>query len=436
MFRKSDDDDNKAFFTRSAAIEEQEAMAQIAAEDAAKRKLAEDEAYQQQQAKQVQKVGLYYNFFYRLASITTNTLELAGQSIGFIGKILPPLNALVTGMLFIVDLVEALFISRETRNRRAMKITNSIVATGLSTAALVLSFNPATAPLGLTLSAGAMAMSATKDAFFWYKARRDLRNATQTLTAASQQLRHDTHEYVLAKHEPDLVRVKAFNAEIGQLTKKGLTLETKSRYTQLIQQKSQVMATINTALQSHEPLALQRKKVNELAAKVEVLRIERNQKRRSFFSNALSCLGVCLLAVSAMAVAAAVLTNPIGLSIAATTLLGIATAVAIKNNFFSKSAPVVPLETSGAESADDSIHHKALSMSTEYIVNELAAVGHLGAEKTASNDPYAYQALQDETGSKARSTHNFSTEALLKGVNDPVASAKLQPTATERKLKG
>ncbi|MEO8401453.1 MAG: hypothetical protein ABI597_06595 [Gammaproteobacteria bacterium] len=241
----------------------------------------ESDEYIKKQITQTQEVNVQVKWFFRLGSVITNAIKVAGDAIGIVGKIIPPLNALITGMFTIVDLVEAIFISQETRQRRGVKIFTSIMGSGLTIAAAVLTFNPLTAPLGAALSAGAMFVATIKEAYFWYNAKIDLDNAKKNLVVSSEELANFT-----TSHPTD-------KAGINKL---------------------------KNTISVHK-------------AAVYKARITRNEKRRAFAYNALSFVGMTLLAVTAFALAGAILANPIGLGIAGVSLLAVAVVGGAYNTY-------------------------------------------------------------------------------------------------------
>jgi membrane protein implicated in regulation of membrane protease activity len=395
MFHGEDKDDDvkKRLLQKQEENEERERFALDEELRIARQKRAEDDAWQVKQAAQIQNAGALYKLFYRIGSTVTGAIKVAGATIGEAAKILPPLNALITGMLFIIDLVEAVFISKETRNRRAIKIANSVIGTGLSIAAVVLSFNPATSPLGIALSAGAMAIASAKDAVFWYKASRDLRKAKKALAIEKNKLNGEISDFVRTQHHDDIIKFRDLNHAITEMNNKSvLSTDERSQLALLKQNKNALTFKINHSVNSREDVVLARQNIRALSITVKESRVDRNQKRKSFLSNFVSFLGTALLAVSAFVVTAAVISNPIGLGIAGVALLGIATAVAIKNRFFpskEKAASVAPILNH--EENHEHIEHVA---DTEHIVHQLAHGSREVERQTlASNLASSYDGL-------------------------------------------
>lgn len=208
-------------------------------------------------------------WFFRFISGTSYILKLAAHSyeitkdFAIVAKdLVPPLSAAFYGFLITLEIIEALFFSRETLNRRAFKIGNSICALGLTIASGVIM--TANLPLGAALAAGAMAVSSIKEGFFWYKASKDLTIAKKNLLESNSN------------------RVSS-------------------------------------------------QKINELTAEVNRCRQVRNEKRRLFINNALSCVAMTLVALTAFAVAGAILVNPITLGIAAISALSLTLVSGIYN---------------------------------------------------------------------------------------------------------
>jgi hypothetical protein len=390
MFRDNDDEHEKRRLIRRR--EDADELERLRIDDemrTARLKKADEDAWQEKQTAQIQKVGVFYRLWYRIGSTVTGVIKVAGQSIGAAAKILPPLNALITGVFFMIDLVESLFISKETRNRRAVKIANSTICTGLCVAAVVLSFNPATAPLGAALAAGAMAVASVKEGFFWYKASRDLRRAKAKLADTKEKLNTDISDFVRTQHQDDVMKFKDLSRHIEGLENKTIPLvvEEKALLVSLKQQRDAVTKKINYSVNNQETMLSTRQQIGQLATTVEVNRLDRNKKRNGFLNTFASFVGTALLAVSAFLVAAAVLSNPIGLGIAAVTILGIATVVAAKNYFFPSSEKVVPV-TAPANMAAPHENTEHVS-DTEHIVKQLAIAPHETERKAPTSQEVA-----------------------------------------------
>lgn len=270
------------------------------------RRRKESDEYTKKQISKAQDANMQVKWFFRLGSVITNSIKVAGDAIGIAGKIIPPLNALITGMFTIVELVEAIFISQETRQRRGVKIFTSIMGTGLTTAAAVLTFNPLTAPLGAALSAGAMFVATIKEAYFWYNTKIDLDNAKKDLLVARDELANFTTANPTDK------------AGIDKL----------------------------------------KNMISVKKAAVYKARITRNEKRRAFAYNALSFVAMTLLAVTAFALAGAILANPIGLGIAGVSLLAVAVVGGAYNVYKKRKLAKAGVPLSITDSDELSNEHK------------------------------------------------------------------------------
>lgn len=132
----------------------------------------------------IQSAGVWYRLFSNILKVVTTSLKIAHDSIGVAASLIPPVNAVISGMFATIDLVEALFISEETKNRRAVKGVTATISIGLTITSTIMVLNPATAPIGAALLAGAMLVSTLKEGFFWYKTNKDVRRAKAALAVA------------------------------------------------------------------------------------------------------------------------------------------------------------------------------------------------------------------------------------------------------------
>jgi hypothetical protein len=400
--RENNDSGNiekKSLLTPNELAQERENAALDEQLRASRKKAAEDIEWQAKQTGQIQNVAGSYSLFYRTWAVTTSAIQLAGTAIGAAASYIPFINAIFNGLFFVVDMVEAIFISQETRNRRFVKALNSTIGTGLTIASVVLSLNPATAPLGLALSATAIGIATAKEAFFWYKASKDLRTAKEKLATAKQKVADDISEFVEHNHKDDIKQVREINYKINHIREHQVSIlpTVQAELNTLRQQRHDVVVKINKSVHDQEDILAARTQINELKEKVNECRIYRNEKKKGFFTNLASFVGVALLAVAAVTVAAALLSNPFGLAIAGVAILGVATVVAIRNKFFPhkpKMEEVVadlPAATSESQAEDNALHHDlhldhphsyAVSQrhrymgDTEKIVHQLAGGSH------------------------------------------------------------
>lgn len=150
-----------------------------ALEKITKQKKKEEEAreYHSKQLEQIKNVRENYDLFEAVRYTLAQIGEFIGRTIKITGQIFPPLYAVISGFGAILDIIEAVFISKEKLNRRMIVMTNSIISSSAGIASFILAFNPATAPLGAVLLAASSAVAAIKESIFWYKSSRDLRAA-------------------------------------------------------------------------------------------------------------------------------------------------------------------------------------------------------------------------------------------------------------------
>ena len=383
---------------------EQEENEKLDAEIRAKKaKKAADLEYQQKQIAALQNASTSYKLFYRTWSIVNNITKLIGHSLGIALKVIPPLNALVNGIILVIDLVEAIFLSEETRNRRAVKIINSVTGTGLTIAAAILLFNPATAPLGAVLSASAIGLGTLKEGFYWYKARNDLQQARLKLKQEKHQLQHEMHDFVKNHCHDEIQQIKNLNIKIRELESTELHPILSLDLDVLKQKKQAIIHRINYTLNNQDNILAWRRKIRRSKNNVIQLRKARDDKRKNFFFNLISFVGMTALAVSGTLVAAAVLTNPIALGVIGVSLLGVATAAAISNKFLSKkSAPVKPKPFDLTHDSEYGLHMEHIS-DTEHIVRKLAHESKDLEVKILKSDieDYRHQDLTLEVKSKS-----------------------------------
>lgn len=135
------------------------------------------------QNEEVGTFGTLYGFGATLASGVKSIFALLGKPIGLVTAI-PIVQTVINGFYAILDLVEAIFLSKETRATKAIKGINAVTSTGLGIASLVLSLNPATAPIGATLSLIAASISVVNSAYEYYAANVKLTEAEEVLKKA------------------------------------------------------------------------------------------------------------------------------------------------------------------------------------------------------------------------------------------------------------
>jgi hypothetical protein len=330
-----------------------------------KKKAAEDLEWQVKQTAQIQNAAGNYGLFYRAWAVLTGAIRLAGVTIGTAALYIPFINAIFNGLFFVVDMVEAIFISQETRNRRFVKAFNATIGMGLTIASVVLSLNPATAPLGLVLTATAIGISTAKEAFFWYKGTKDLRIAKEKLSAAKQKVRDDMSEFIEHNHKEDIKQVREINHQIDYIRKHQVSIlpAVQAELSALRQQRHAVVVKINKSVHDQGHILTTRTQINVLKENVNERRIYRNERKKGFFGNLASFVGVTLLAIAAVTVAAGLISNPFGLAVAGVAILGVATAVAIRNKFFPhkpKMEEIISDSTLAASEqpeVDDLLHH-------------------------------------------------------------------------------
>ena len=119
-------------------------------------------------------------------TMVKDTFTFLGRSIEGFVKFVPPLEFAVSGFFTILDLVEAVLLSEKIRALEAVKIFNSITSLSLGIASLILTLNPATAPLGAILSISAIGVSCVKYAYSWYVAGNELAAAKTELLKAQE----------------------------------------------------------------------------------------------------------------------------------------------------------------------------------------------------------------------------------------------------------
>ncbi len=370
MFDHHDRKRNDDFFARMEHIKN-EALEEEAHE--AKQQALEDIAYQKEQLEKLEKANTFYRLAYKSWSVIKDILTLLHDTVGKLATILPPLNAFIKGTFFVIELVEAIFISKEVRNTKTVKIINSAIGTGLTIAGTILIFNPVTAPLGAMLFAGAMFIATITDGFFWYKASKNLKTTKAELAHVKHDINHHIHEFLESHCKEEIKQVSDLHHQIDALEKHEINLTPNDRIKleSLKQSKATLINKINYSVNSQENILTLRQKFKNLNNNIVTERKIRNEKRKNFFLSAASFIGTALLAISAVLVAAAVLSNPISLGIAGTVILGITTFVAVKSKYFpakpaiEKSVAIVSLEAK-----KENLHSEHIS-DTEHIVHRL-----------------------------------------------------------------
>jgi hypothetical protein len=137
------DDEKQSLLTPSELAQEKENAALEEELRTSRQKAAEALEWQARQAQQIQNAAGNYRLFYRTWAVTASAIQLAGTTIGTVVSYIPFVNAIFNGLFFVIDMVEAIFISQETRNRRFVKAFNSTIGTGLTVASVVESGNRA-----------------------------------------------------------------------------------------------------------------------------------------------------------------------------------------------------------------------------------------------------------------------------------------------------
>lgn len=384
----------------------------------AKKQTADDLLWGKELTESIQNKGLIYSSLYRIWRIPANILSLAGESLGKVAQIFPPLNAVMIGLLCAIDLVEAIFLSKETRNRRVVKAVNNASCTALTITATVLILNPATAPLGAALSAVAMVFAVGNDAFFWYKARRDLRIATKQSLMVKAELDSRVQDLLNNQYKADVDQIKDINHRIEKLEKNTPQLfsDVHARLLALRQEKNNLILKLDDAINRDEIVILKRQSLIRINDRVQQLTVENAKRKADLTSNTFSLLGAVLLTVFAFATAAVLLSNPIGLGITGVVLLSIGTVVAIKSKYFSKklekenepkkveAVEAIPLLEQNSE-AGGLYHnlaekHNEEARDTEQIVHRfvenLQESERLSAEKKILQSDIAYHDVEEQ----------------------------------------
>jgi hypothetical protein len=268
--------------------DETERKARELAEEELRKKHSNYEYDKLQIATILEKTGLI-KLLLAANSVTMSSLRLAGETLGFISKLFPPIGAIMTGMVTIVELVEALCISKENLKRRAVQAFTSVISLSLTVTAVILAFNPATAAVGATLSAGAMLVATIKNGFLFNNARKDHNAIAAKLAEKNEQLKNP---------ETSTDRKEQLNLEIYHLT-----------------------------------------------VKMEKSREIYIQKGIALASSAISLIGTVILAVAAFATIGAIAANPITLGIVGVVCLGftlVGSVYSIYRKQQQKNKPVIP----------------------------------------------------------------------------------------------
>jgi hypothetical protein len=296
--------------------ENQELEAKIQAE---RKKNQELHTFHKQQLEKISYWSAMYGVIYKAWKTFYELMRTIGQSLGVMVSIIPPINAVVKGMISFVELIEAVFISTETLNRRTVKSLNAIASAGLTIAALVLTANPVTAFLGAILLIAAIGLTTIKDAFFWYKTSRDVRRA--------KALNQEIHQFIETSCSNDLSNIKRIDSQIHELEREQ---NTQDQIEDMKVKRSIYIRNIDTKVNSNFS---QKKIINYNLNK---LLIDRDTARKNFIVNGMTLIGMALFTVVAFTAVSTLLINPIVLTSIGIALLGVATIIAVKNKFFNK----------------------------------------------------------------------------------------------------
>lgn len=384
------------------AAEEQERLTQEIEDKTYKDKTQEELIYQQKQMEKVRKgAGFYRNVYYGAWDFLTNLSQNLSFSLSTTTKIIPPLNALLSGMLYAIELIEAIFISREAMKSRLIQGTNALLSVGLSIAAVVLTLNPATFVIGICMSAGAMGISTIKEGYFWYEASKDLRKEKNNKSVLKQKIDDEIHTHLKSRHANDIAEVKKLNSQIiGFENDKSNSISVIREQTQVWKnQKTALIRKIDLSVNQNKSISSMRNNMRTLDDSIKIKTEKRNEKRKSFFKSMVSFIGTALIALSVIAVVAAVL-NPVGLGIAGVALLGLVTASAIKDKMFPpKPKPkIVPI----SHLLNETTHHLHIS-DTENIIHKLSLTNHIEEKVILKNNVQFYNALDKENIPKVAS---------------------------------
>lgn len=300
---------------------------------AAKKKEEQDIADQKKQIETVGKVVGTYSMFSGLWGVASGVAGLINHSVGILASLIPPLNTVIRGFTSILEAVEALFLSDETLNRRAVRAANALTGNVLSIAALALAANPATAPLGGVLSLTAMTLSTAKEAFFWYKTNKDLRKADKELLKAREQLNSEIDNALRQESIKVLIeKYKSINTHLNWLIQN--TPDDPSSISQTTHEKQQVVKNIEDIVNQNKSVVSYRANVDTFNKISYEKREIRNQKRSAFFYSLLSTVGMVCVVLAAFATIGALAANPVTLGIVGVSLFGLTTAGMIKNRLF------------------------------------------------------------------------------------------------------
>jgi len=278
---------------REALLREQERLSRKQAIKAAE----EDEDYQRKQVARIQWWGaLLKTISFRIGSLIKNSFKVAGHEIVKLSMAIPPVNAFVTGVFLMVDLAEAIFLSKEARDVRAVKAITATISTGFVIAAAVMLLHPLTFPLASVFSTLAMGVSTVRDGYYWYK-------SSQALAAKEEEFAEAKQNYESEKAEYDYAKIQYDRGELSP---------------QLMDQHRK---------QLNSSIANCNAKSEEVSKKTA----ENSEKMRNFFFTGLSFIGMGLITLAGVAVAGFILANPVALGVVGLVVLAVATGLAIKN---------------------------------------------------------------------------------------------------------
>jgi hypothetical protein len=234
----------------------------------AKKKHDDDEFIREQLSDISQKFG-FVQLAYSINSLVMTGLTLAGKTLGQLAKIIPLFGPILMGICILLEMVELLFVSKETLERRAVRLFNLLVSASVTISTFVLALNPATMVPAAIISIVGSTVMVAKNGYLLYLAKKELHHASIELAAKEKQLQGlkgcDLNRSVLIKE------------------------------------------------------------VDELKIKVKKCQAAYAGEKLNFTTSLISFAGNVLFAVSAFAVAGLIVSNPVTLGIAALAFCGIAT---------------------------------------------------------------------------------------------------------------
>lgn len=284
------------------------------------------------------KPSLLYRIFSMAWFSVTNTLKVGSEYIGQIAQVIPILNAIISGIVCLIDISEAVLMNRETRGHKKIKMLNSSIGIGLAVTAATLAFFSATAPLAVTFSAIAMFAACVNETYFWKTKQKELNQLKLNLASYRNQLDQEVNQLLQSHYHVEAEQIKNLNQKIRELQDKE-DPESLKNLSVLQESKQALLNSLDEKINQQESIVKIRAAIKDIKLDIALTRSERNLKRTNFFNNLVSLAGTILLAVFAFALAGAIVTNPIGLGIAGTVLIGISTLLAIKHKLFPKKEP-------------------------------------------------------------------------------------------------